>query len=417
MRTITPAQARKLAISSQRLNKTKLPADRRGIDQIFRDLGCIQIDPIRAVERTQQLVLWSRLGVYDRAEFDALQWEERSLFEYWAHAASIVRTENFPIHQVQMQRYVANHPADQEWIAANHLMRDHIFDRLKNDGPLSTGDFADHTVVPWKSTGWNNNRSVGMMLSFLWTRGELMVVGREGTKRFWGLTADHLPNYHAMARLDDEEMVTAAAQQSLIALGVATAKQIANHFVRGQYPGLTDILPRLQAAGQIEQVAIVDPAKGADNARWIPPKNDVWYIHADSLPLLDEIQRGDWQGRTTLLSPFDNLICDRARTQQLFDFEYTIEIYVPVVKRKYGYYVLPILDNDQLIGRIDSKMDRKTGRYHIDNVYAETTAPRSKSMRSKRAGKAITKSIENLAKFLGATDIVYGKNIPDEWVY
>lgn len=410
MRTITLTQARKLALSVQCLDKTVIPANSAGIAKIFRDLGCIQIDPIRAVERTQQVVLWSRLGNYDRAELATLQWTERTLFEYWAHAASIVRTENYPIHQVQMRRYIDERPQVQEWIEANHVMRDYVFDRLQHDGALSTGDFEDRTVVPWKSTGWNHNRNVGMMLSFLWTRGDLMVVGREGTKRFWGRTVDHLPAVETMARLNDEEMVYQAAQHSLRALGVATQKQIANHFVRGQYPGLTNIMTRLQSAGQIEQVAIAAPAKKAENSLGFDQQKQPWYIHSDTLALLDRIERDEWQGRTTLLSPFDNLICDRARTEQLFGFDYKIEIYVPKAKRQYGYYVLPILHQDRLIGRIDSKMDRKKGCYVVSNVYAETGAPLSK-----RVGRSITRAITDLATFLGATEVVYGKNGPKEW--
>ena len=154
----------------------------------------------------------------------------------------------------------------------------------------------------------------------------------------------------------------------------------------------------MQAEGRIEKV-FVDGDK-AD-----------WYVHADDLPLLDQIESNAFDfSRTTLLSPFDNLICDRARTRRMFDYDYTIEIYVPPHKRQYGYYVLPILRGDQLIGRIDPKMDREHGRLHIHAVHAEAGAPRNRS-----TARAIRDAIEELAQFLGANEIHYTKLVPTGW--
>ncbi len=160
-------------------------------------------------------------------------------------------------------------------------------------------------------------------------------------------------------------------------------------------------MARLAQEGAVEQVEVVD------NGVALPGP---WYIHADRLPLLESIQRDDWQPSTTLLSPFDNLICDRARTELLFDFNYRIEIYVPAAKRQYGYYVLPILHGDRLIGRIDSKMDRKTRRYAVPKIYLE---PNIKPY--KKTGKAVIRAIESLAGFIGADAVDYG-DVPAKWV-
>ena len=401
MHTLTPTQARQLAISSQHLAAQRPTANRAGMMRVWRDLGCVQIDPIRAVERTDRLVLFSRLGSYDLADVEALLWQERALFEYWAHAASMVLTEDYPIHNVQMRSYPSRYPKDMEWIEANHVMRDNIFERLRSEGPLTTNDFDDLIEVQWKSSGWNSERNVGMLLTFLWTAGELMICGREGNKRYWNLTDRHLPESAPRDYLEPAEMVARAAQISLKSLGVGTLVQIRKNFIRQSYPGLPQVLSDLQKEGRVEEVQIAE-----DGVTWPGP----WYVHVDRLPLLEEIQRGEWAGRTVLLSPFDNLICNRDRTEQLFDFYYRIEIYVPKVKRQFGYYVLPILHEDRLIGRIDSQMDRKTGRYHINNVYAEEGFRRTAA-----SGVAISNAISELAGFLGAKEIVYSKNVPYGW--
>jgi uncharacterized protein YcaQ len=133
-------------------------------------------------------------------------------------------------------------------------------------------------------------------------------------------------------------------------------------------------------------------------------------MHPDDLELLESLRAGAWEPRSTLLSPFDPLIADRSRTKLMWDFDYTIEIYVPKEKRKYGYYVLPILMGDQLVGRVDPAMDRKTSTLTVNGIWAEPTAPKDKL-----TGKTVATAIEGLAKFLGATTINYGKKIPASW--
>ena len=159
------------------------------------------------------------------------------------------------------------------------------------------------------------------------------------------------------------------------------------------------MLAALEAEGVLVPAQIVDEGRA-----WPGP----YYVHRDDLPLLDRLAAGEWEPRTTLLSPFDNLICDRARTERLWDFRFRIEIYVPKDKREYGYYVLPILHGDRLIGRIDPLMDRKHKRLLINAIYAEPDAPPD-------AAPAIAAAIERLATFLGATDIAYPATMPAGW--
>ena len=403
---LTPTLARRLAITRQRLAGSRSEPTPAGIMDILRDLRCVQIDPIRAVEYTQRLVLWSRLGYYDPAHLDTLLWEERQLFEYWAHAASIVLTKDYPIHNAHMQirrRVDSNWKRQmQAWIEANESFRQHILDRLRHEGPLASREIDDLSTRSWPSTGWTNDRNVGRMLDMLWTHGEIMVATRQGVQKKWALTEHHLPEWIQREALSAPEMVRQAAQISLRALGVGTAKQINNHFIRGYYPNLDAILAELVAEERIVPVAIRE-----GEVTW-PGE---WYIHADDVPLLEQLIAGHaWQPRTTLLSPFDNLICDRERTELMWDFYFRIEIYVPKAKRQYGYYVLSILHGDRLIGRIDPKMDRKTGRLHINAIYAEADAPQDTP-----TSQAIAAAIADLARFLGAKKIVFGEIIPPAW--
>ncbi|MEO8612908.1 MAG: crosslink repair DNA glycosylase YcaQ family protein [Chloroflexota bacterium] len=403
--TISSTLARQLAVTKQDLAGTPPEPSPESILNVVRDLGCLQLDPTSAVARSHLLVLWSRLGNYDPADVDRLLWEDRSLFEYWAHAAAIVLTEDYPIHHHEMQKLRTHKPTWKpgmlEWIEANPALRDHILEEIREKGALPSSAFEDKADSSWQSSGWTGNRNVGQMLTGLWDRGFIVVAGRKGTERLWDLPERFLPDWTPRDELTDYQVVYLAAQKSLRALGVARIKDIQVHYTRNRYPGLPEILKDLEKEGRIQQIKIVDSDKALPGT---------WYIHTDDLPLLEQLEKGEFQPRTTLLSPFDNLICDRARTEKLFNFEFKIEIYVPKEKRQYGYYVLPILHGDKLIGRIDPLMNRKEKRLYINNVYAEPDAPMNKS-----TAAAAAAAIESLATFLGAADIAYAENVPSGW--
>jgi uncharacterized protein YcaQ len=401
IRTLTPTQARRLAITRQHLAGSRAPANADGIMEVMRDLGCIQVDPINVVARTHLLVLWSRLGAFDPAHLNTLLWQEYKLFEYWAHCASIVLTEDYPIHNALMRAYPPGDSAwtkrVRTWTKQNDALRRYILRRLKREGALPARALEEAGIHPedWVSTGWTSGRNVSRMLDYLWMRGKIMVVRRDGLQKVWGMAEQFLPTWTPREKLSEHEIVRRAAERSLHALGVATPRHIEQHFIRGRYPHLGRVLAELEKEQRIEHVQIV-----ADGDAW----RGEWYIHTDDLPLLNR----DWEPRTTLLSPFDNLICDRARTRLLFDFDYAMEIYIPAAKRKYGYYVLPILHGDRLIGRLDPTMDRTAERLTINAVYAERDAPAS-------AACAIASAIENPGAFLGAREIAYTRRVPAVW--
>jgi uncharacterized protein YcaQ len=352
------------------------------------------------VERTQYLVLWSRLGQYNRDHLHQLIYEERQLFEYWAHAASIVLTEDYPIHEYMMRHY--GHGGGvwskrlHKWVGDNEEFKQYILTEIDRRGPLLTKDFDDQSKVPWASGGWSTGRSVAYMIDYLWTKGEIFVSKRDGLKRWWDLAPRVMPEWTPDGGWTAEELTRDAAQKSLKALGIGRERDIGRHFVEKRYHKLKNVLKKLQKDGLIIPVEIEG---------W----PDQWFIHRDTLPQVEAIQNGDWHPRTTLLSPFDNLIRDRDRTELMWDFYYRIEIYVPQAKREYGYYVLPILHGDTLIGRVSPRMDRKKKVLNVEAVYVEDNAPVNKE-----TGRAVRGAIENLAQFLEAKTITYG-TIPEGW--
>ena len=411
MRTLTPTLARRLAIIKQRLAGPHPTNDASGILEVVRDLGCLQLDPISVVARSHRLVLWSRLGNYNLADLDTLLWRDRSLFEYWAHVASIVPTDDYPIHNLLMRTYAAGEPQSprarrlRKWLTDNDSLRRHILLELRRNGPLPARAFEDKAAAEWYSTGWTSGRNVTEMLDYLWTKGKIMVAGRSGLQKLWDVSERCLPDWTPRDRLPEREVVRRAAQRAIRALGVATPQQIQLHFTRGRYPNLNRALIELERERRIERAEIRHPQSEIGNRR------EEWFVHADDRPLLDQLERAEFEPRTTLLSPFDNLLCDRKRTLRLFNFDFTIEIYVPPAKRRYGYYVLPILHGDRLIGRIDPKMDRERGRLIVNAVYAEPDAPASRL-----AARAVANAITDLAAFLGANDVEYDrKRLPAHW--
>lgn len=368
-------EARRLAVRSQQLAGPPPAPDIAGMRQVLRGLRVLQLDPVNVVARSHLLVLWSRLGGFDLNDLDTLLWRERWLFEYWAHAASIVLTEDYPIHSVMMRAYRAiENRRMRDWLAANDDFRQYVLERLRDDGPLPGDAIEDRATVSWTSTGWTNGRNVERMLDTLWKQGLVTVAGRDGLRRLWGLA-----DFPAAADLPREEAVTRAAGHALRALGVARARDVERHFTIGRYPGL-----------DLERAAWARPAR-------VEGGNEQWWVHRDAIGLLDE----DWRPRTTLLSPFDNLICDRDRTERLWGFAYRNEIYVPKQKRRFGSYVMPVLAGERLIGRIAPRTDRRRGELVVEGVFAEEGSA------GRMTDTSVAAAIESLASFVGAGSVRY----------
>jgi uncharacterized protein len=384
---LTLRDARRLSVMGQLLSSPR-PGS---IEDVVRGLWMVQMDPTAAVARTEHLVLWSRLGSrFKAADLERLLWDERTLFEYWVH---IVPTSDYAVHRESMRRYPEGPRGDfarrayvREWLDANAAFRRYILRELRRRGPLRSRDLEDRAAVPWRTGGWNDARPrhTAMLLDILWDRGEVMIVGREGQQRLWDLAERRLPA--GVARPPQREVARSILERQLRARGVATMQQFGFAF-DGRPPGWERALRELVREG----VAVPSTIDG------IPGD---WFAHAE---LLDR----PFRPRTALLSPFDDLVSDRDRTEQLFGFRFRLEIYVPKAKREFGYFVLPVLHGDRLVGRIDPKFDRRTGVLHVHAVHAEPDVPAS-------AGPAVARAIHELARWLGADDVAIGI-VPQPW--
>jgi uncharacterized protein YcaQ len=404
----TLEDARRLAVAKQRL--AGKPPNKPGAEDIldvFRELSYVQLDPISTVAPSHLIVLWSRLGNFDTGDLDNLFWRDRKLFEYWAYLASIVLMEDYPLYHSIMRRYPDSfflttslwRKRVDKWLNAHVKLRAYVLDELKSKGPLLSRQFEDKTRQKRRGA-WDSEGDVARMLFHLFLEGEVMVVGRQGKQKMYGLPEKFLPSWVSRKELSAEEVEYIAVQRSLRALGIANTAEIRWHFLHNRYRHLSATLKQLAIDEKIIPVEITDGQVGKGER----------YIHADDIELLNELQSGEWQPRTTLLSPFDNLICDRTRTRLLFDFDYSIEIYTPSHKRKYGYYVLPILYGDKLVGRIDPLMDRKKETLFIKAVHAEPKAPRGADVSIE-----ISSAIERLSRFLKAKEVIYSKKVPRFW--
>ncbi|MDA0180451.1 winged helix DNA-binding domain-containing protein [Solirubrobacter phytolaccae] len=391
----TPQAVRRLAIRNQRLEG---PAPRRkptaqDLLETVRALRCLQLDPTAVVARNHLLVLFSRHGAFDERAFEQLAYEDRALFEYWAHEASYVLSEDLPIHRFAMHE--PRYRGHRTWWDGEPEFRAHILERLREEGPLRAREIEDKATVGWESTGgWTNGRTVARMLDMLWVAGQTGISRRDGTQRVWDLMERCWPPDAPREELDPLEVQRRAVVHAIRALGAARPPHIRKHFTRFRYPDLPIVLAELHAAGVIEPLAV--DGLGED-----------WWVLSEDVEALQNVD--DFKPRTVLLSPFDNLLCDRARTEALFGFHHRLEIYVPKPKRRWGYFVLPILDGDRLVGRADLAMDRKRGVLVAHAVHAEPKVPRGA-----RLPKAIRRELERLAAWRGASDVEV-RSTPDIW--
>ena len=359
-------EARALAVLAQQLDEPRhAPATKDDVAELIRRLGCVQIDTIAVVARSQYLVLWSRLGRYDSAWLDELHFPDRQLFEYWAHAASIIPLELYPYFRRRMHDFASRaRDYHTDWSEENGEVFEHIRERIRRQGAVSSTDFdrppGSGPVEPWS---WYGGKPTNRALDILWSTGELGIQRRVNFQRHYHFAHHLYPEHHEseLPSADEEQRVLALT--AVRAMGVVAPRWLNDYFrtrwgVRGQGgPKPEELLAGLAEAGALIPVEI-DGIGGA-------------YVAATNLPLLEAVGNGARPSRTTLLSPFDNLIWDRARTQELFDFEYRIECYTPAPKRKYGYYTMPILHHGKLVGRLDPKVDRKTRVFSVRSLHLE----------------------------------------------
>jgi uncharacterized protein len=353
--TLTPEEARRIAVGAQFLD-----ADRpRALLPVVERLTFLQLDPTAAIAPSADLVAWSRLG--DAYESDHLRQaleEDRTLFE---HNAMVRPMSDLRLYLAGMAAWPRG-VRERDWLERNDRFRRDVLDVLGERGPLQSRDIPDTHVQPWASTGWTNNRNVTQMLEFLMMRGEVAIAGRRGRQRLWDLAARIYPAGTPVVPLEEARRIR--DERRLRALGIARAK--------GRAMPMEPI-----AVGDAGEPAVVEGVAGT------------WRVDPAAL-------ERPFTGRTALLSPFDRLIHDRARTTELFGFEYVLEMYKPAAKRRWGYFALPILHHDRLVGKLDATADRKAGVLRVNAVHEDV-----RFTRAIRAG--VDAEIESLASWLGLT--------------
>jgi uncharacterized protein len=377
-RMVRIEHARRLAVSRQRLSGPRpQPVTTEDIHQLVRSIGCLQLDPTAIVARNYLLVVFSRLGPFDPKLVDVLLWDERRLYEYWAHQASIVPTEDRALHAALPPPWT-DPSRTEAWMTTRARFTKPVLERLAANGSVRASDFEEHAQK--YESGWGKRSPIADTLALLWFQGKIVPAGRVGGGRRWAL-ADAWFGSPLAAVSAQPIALREAAVRSLRALGIATPQQVKAHFIRRRYQGLASVWKQLQADGVIVPVEV-------------GLKGD-WYVHADDVGLLERVEAGEFEPRTSLLSPFDNLICDRGRTLALWNFDFRLEIYVPKAKR-WGYFVMPLLHGDRIIARFDLAVDRNAG---ILNVIGERWEPGWEGRR--RPVRSTKRALDELASFLG----------------
>jgi uncharacterized protein len=342
-REVSPAEARRIAVRSQLLDGSATD-----VLSTVRKLGFLQIDPISVVAPPQYLVLWSRLGQFDRTELDDLLWKKRKLIEWNAFIWPI---EDLPLLRARMRARSRKYTwvrRRNDWLKEHAGYRRFVLRQLEQRGPMPGREIEDQARTG--DSRWWGERRTTLMLEVLSSRGEAAVVGRDSNgHRLWDLAERWYPE--------------------------------------------TETVPLEKALRQMNENRFRGLGVRLDRGRFV--------AHPEAMD-------GPVGTRVTFLSPFDRLVHDRDRAETLWDFFYRLEMYVPKAKREYGYYVLPILRGDRLIGRIEPAFDRKNGVLQVHGVFAEPGAPAI-------AGPGIEAAARRLAKWLGAADVVYSRKVPAIW--
>jgi uncharacterized protein YcaQ len=323
----------------------------------IRRMGVLQIDTIHVVARSPYVVLWSRLGAYPQEWLTDLL-AEGALFEYWAHEACFLPIEAFPLFRRRMldaasggMKWKYSH----EWAAHNGEALERVLAHVREHGPARSSDFER---TDGQTSGWWEWKPEKRALETLFTAGELMIARRHNFQRIYDLRERIMPDWDD-ARVPSIELVRRTlALQAVRALGVTSARWVADYF-RTSLRDTMPLLPALASEGALIEVAV----EGWEHAAYIHPDNQALAEAAAADALTPEL--------TTLLSPFDPLVWDRARALAIFGFDYRIECYTPAPKRRYGYFTLPILRRGQLIGRLDPKAHRKEGLFEIKALHLE----------------------------------------------
>lgn len=378
--TITLEAARRIALGAQGFARERgsgKPTTRQYASVMAR-LGLIQLDSVNVCSRSHYMPFYARIGAYDRRHLDAwLNTPERH-FEYWAHEASVMPVELYPLWRWRMQEW-------QPWKSVRTVMQEHpelagkVLEQVRDRGPLTVNELEAPKA---RSGPWWGYGPGKVVLEALFGEGKLTALRSEGFARRYDLPERAIPK---AIRLDERYDKHLAHKELLLRAtrhyGIGTAKDLADYY-RLKLPTAAPLLAELAAAGDIDEVAV---------AGWKGP------VYRDPAAPCPRAIRGG-----TLLSPFDPLTWYRERAQRLFDFHYRIEIYTPQEQRKYGYYVLPFLLDGELVARVDLKADRKARVLRVPSAFIERGRDKP------RVARALAAELVRFAAWLGLADVSLG---------
>lgn len=352
-----------MLVAAQGLDSVPERATKKDVRETIRKMGVLQIDSISVVARSPYLVLWSRLGAYDPVWLDELL-AEGALFEYWSHAACFIPIEDYGLYRRFM---LDGGDKSRAWFSAHPEEVRRVLERIRLEGPVRSAEFAR---TDGKAGGWWEWKPEKRALEHLFAAGELMIRRRDPNfHRVYDLrerVLEHaFPGWEDALAPTDEEVRRAFALKAVRALGVALARWVPDYF-RTPKKGVARLLDGLADEGSLVRARI----EGLEGPA---------YVHPENARLAEAIVSGNGHpSRTTLLSPFDPVVWDRARASELFGFDYKIEVYTPAAKRRYGYYSLPILHRGSLVGRLDAKAHRKQGVFEVKSLHLEPGIPMNK---------------------------------------
>jgi uncharacterized protein YcaQ len=377
---------------------TGAPASAPGPEDVLaaiRRMHALQIDTISVVARSPYLVLWSRIGDYEPALLDGLL-ASHDLFEYWSHAACFIDSADYPLYRrVQLDSHLRYADRRNQWFVQNAAFVDGLLAHVRAAGPVRSADFA--RPEGQKGGGWWDWKAEKLGLEMLNTRGDLMVTARQNFQRLYDLRERVMAGWDDSRAPSLDDALDGLMFRSVRALGVGRADWIVANLqtLKLTPAAVGKRLERLAAEGGLVRV---------DVEGWALPG----FVHPDNAAALEAATRGDLAlPGTALLSPFDPITWDRARALELFSFEYKIECYTPAPKRKYGYFTLPIVHRDALVGRLDPKAHRKQGVFEVKAIHlepgVEVTADLAEGLRD---------TLRRLAAWHGTPEVVVGETNP-----
>lgn len=374
--------ARKLHLAAQKLLKSPgRKAQYPDLLAAIREMSLLQIDTIHVVARSPYLVLFSRIGAYPQPWLEQAL-AEGKLFEYWAHEACFIPAEDY-----KLLRHRMLDPVNLGWKYNAGWMQQYAQDieqlvrHIEQHGPVRSADF---TTAPNHKPGWWSWKPHKRHLENLFTAGELMVVERRNFQRVYDLRTRVLPHWdddiHLLAR---PQAVQQMLQNSMRSLGIFRAEWLADYYRLKRAP-IKAVLAAALESGEIIAVQV--------------EKLGEMYLHHSLLALLEKPLLAT---HSALLSPFDPVVWDRRRVLELFDFDYRIECYTPEAKRKFGYFVLPVLHRGALKGRLDAKMLRKEQILQIKGLWLEDGVKVTATLI-----RDLTRTLSDFARWQGAAQIV-----------